>query len=101
VAGAVLARGVNLNDFLTPSVDHQSMSRADLEQVREWAVAKLSGQQEVCGDGHQYIKLRQTVDAILGRVDSAMPHSDSSLRSASRRKTHLRLAWSNDSPELF
>jgi hypothetical protein len=81
---------VNLNDFLTPSVNHQSMSRADLEQVREWAVAKLSGQQEVCGGGHQYIKLRQTVDAILGGVDSAIPHSEnSSLRSASRRKMRI------------
>jgi hypothetical protein len=77
------------------------MSRADLERVREWATTKLSGGQELLGAAHKYIKLRETVDAILARMNSAMPQSDSSLRNAPRRKTHLRLVWSNDSRDAL
>jgi hypothetical protein len=43
------------------------MSRPDLERVREWATAKLSGGQTF-GAGHPYLKVRESVDAILARI---------------------------------
>jgi len=72
------------------------MSRADLDRVREWATAKLSGGQTF-GAGHPYFKVRESVDAILARMNSGMPSLDGSLRNADDRKTHVVLAWSDDS----
>jgi hypothetical protein len=54
------------------------MSRVDLECIREWATAKLSGRQELPGAGCQYERLRETLDAILTKMDSAVPQSDNS-----------------------
>jgi hypothetical protein len=44
------------------------MSRKDLERVREWANAKLSGGQQYQRAEHPYMKLSETVDAILAKM---------------------------------
>jgi hypothetical protein len=69
------------------------MSRVDLESIREWATAKLSGRQELQGAGSQYERLRETLDAILTKMDSAVPQSDNSPCGSPSRKAHLRLEW--------
>jgi hypothetical protein len=76
------------------------MSRADLERVREWATAKLSSDQEPIADGHLYIMVRKSVDAILDRMNSGRPLLVGSLREAPDQKTYLALAWSNDSRDI-
>jgi hypothetical protein len=85
-----------LNDVLILFINHQPMSRADLEQVRKWAIAKLSRHHEISADAHQYLKLRETVDAILTRVTFVTPQSNTSLQNPPRQRSKLRLAWSND-----
>ena len=45
------------------------MSRIDLERVREWANAKLSGGRQCQRAEHPYMKLSETVDAILAKRD--------------------------------
>jgi hypothetical protein len=83
-------------DFLSQLVDHQPMSRADLERIREWAIDKLAG--SPFGAGHpDLIRVRESADAILARMNSGMPSLESSLRKTPDRKTHLVLAWSKDS----
>jgi hypothetical protein len=69
------------------------MSRVDLECIREWATAKLLGFHELQGAGRQYERLRETLDAILTRMDSVVPQSDNSPCDSPRRKAHRRLAW--------
>jgi hypothetical protein len=72
------------------------MSRIDLERIREWADAKLSGQQKA-GTEPEYLKLYETVDAILTRRASVTASLVSSLRPAPRRNTHLQLIWPSKS----
>jgi hypothetical protein len=60
---------VGIKGFLTPPLNHQSMSRVDLERVREWANAKLFGGQQCQRAEHPYMKLSETVDAILAKMD--------------------------------
>jgi hypothetical protein len=69
------------------------MSRVDLERIHEWVTAKLSGRQELNGAGRQYERLRETVDAILTKMDPVVPQSDNSLCDSPGRKAHLRLVW--------
>ena len=72
------------------------MSRVDLETIREWATIKLSSSEEPLGAESAYLRLRETVDAILAGTDSAMPQSDGLLRYVPPRKAPLRLVWSTD-----
>lgn len=55
------------------------MSRPDLDRVREWAASKLSACQEPLSAGHPYIKLLESVDAVVTRMNSGMPPWDGSL----------------------
>jgi hypothetical protein len=74
------------------------MSRIDLERVREWANAKLSGSKASPRAEHQYLKLRETVDALLAKVDCPRCQSAIVPPETPYRKAHLRLVWSRDSP---
>jgi hypothetical protein len=76
------------------------MSRIDLERVRDWATAKLSSGNGPLDAGHPYITLRESVDAILAGMNPGKPPSDDILRDAPGRRTHLVLAWSNDSRSI-
>ncbi len=72
------------------------MSRIDLERIRDWANAKLSAVQETQHTVHQYMKLRQTAESILAKMDAV--GSEISLGSTSRpaREARLRLVWSKN-----
>ena len=64
---------------------YQNMSRIDLERIREWADGKLSGRQKARAE-QDYLKLCETVDAILGRRACVTASLVNSLRHAPRRK---------------
>ncbi len=62
--------------------------RTELEQVRDWAKAKLQGGSEPPWAWYQYMKLVETVTAILDGMDATREHSPQSEPSPG---THLRL----------
>ena len=64
------------------------MSRPDLYRVREWAASKLSACQEPLSAGHPYIKLLDSVDAVIAKMNSDMPPWDGSLRLIEKLNTH-------------
>lgn len=72
------------------------MSRADLDRVREWATKKLAACQEPLNAGHQYMKLLQSLDNVLAKIDSGRPPWDRSLRPM-ETATLNKSAWSKDS----
>ena len=47
--------------------------RADLERIREWAGDKIGAGNEPPWAWYQYMKLRETLDAILGGMDAVSP----------------------------
>ena len=68
--------------------------KAELEKVREWADAKLSTGAEPPWAWYQYMKLRETLDAILQGM--ATTTTESSLQSAEHPGAHLLLVGSTD-----
>jgi hypothetical protein len=79
------------------SVNHRLMSRIDLERIRDWAAAKLSGCQEAQRTVHHYMKLRETADGILARMDAAK--SELLAPPTPTQEAHLRLVWSKNHRE--
>jgi hypothetical protein len=67
------------------------MTRSELQRVRDWADSKIATGEEPPWAWYQYMKLRETMDAILAGMDATMPQTESSPREASRRETHLRV----------
>jgi len=63
--------------------------REELEQVREWANAKIASGQEPPWAWFQYMKLRESLDGILAGMDSVT--TESLQQSAPHSGTHLRL----------
>ncbi len=72
-------------------LDHM---QSELQKVREWADAKIASGEEPPWAWFQYMKLRETLDAILTGIDSTT--TESSLQSAVHQETHLRLVASTD-----
>jgi len=68
---------------------------AELERIRAWAKEKLQGGNEPPWSWYQYMKLVETVDAILAGM-AATVTMDSSQRSDERADVHLRLVGSTD-----
>jgi hypothetical protein len=73
------------------------MNREQLEQVRMWADDKLATGEAPPWAWYQYMKLRETLDAILSGMDAAKPQD--SPGSAPRSEKHLRLVESTGSQE--
>jgi hypothetical protein len=73
------------------------VSRADLEPVREWATTRPSGGQTV-GAGHPHLKVRESLDAILARMNYGMAPSGGSFIDAQLIE-NVVLAWSDGSPD--
>ena len=73
--------------------------RSELERVREWANAKIASGSEPPWAWYQYMKLRETLDAILGGMD-AVTTTASSQRSASHPGGLLRLVGSNSRQDI-
>lgn len=67
------------------------MEKADLHRVREWALAKLSTGDEPPWAWYQYMKLRETLDAIIDGMDAVTPQTVNSPQEGPRSGTHLRL----------
>jgi hypothetical protein len=67
------------------------MTRAELERVREWALQKLTTGEEPPWAWYQYMKFRETRDAILAGMNAVTPQTESSPQEAPRRGTRLRL----------
>lgn len=77
------------------------MTREELEKVREWADERLATGAEPPWAWYQYMKLRETLDAILAGMAVTRP-KESSPQSEQRSETHLRLvaeATSRDSAQ--
>jgi len=70
------------------------MNRTELERVRQWADEKLATGAEPPWAWFQYMKLRETLDAILAGM--AATTMESSQRSETRRGARLRLVASID-----
>jgi hypothetical protein len=70
---------------------NHTMTRVELEHVREWAIGKLATGEEPPWAWYQYMKLRETLDALLAGMDAVMPQTESSPREVPRQGKHLRL----------
>jgi hypothetical protein len=66
-----------------------TMIKEQLESVRVWANDKLATGQEPPWAWYQYMKLRETLDAILAGMSATTPLG--SPESGVRQGTHLRL----------
>ena len=75
------------------------MTRAELERVREWALQKIATGEEPPWAWYQYMKLRETMDAILAGMDTVTPQTENSPQEAPRRGTRLRLVEATCSPD--
>ena len=64
--------------------------RDELEQVRDWADAKIASGQEPPWAWFQYMKLREAADGILAGMD-AVTTTVSSQQSVPHQETQLRL----------
>lgn len=73
------------------------MTREELENARAWADEKLATGQEPPWAWYQYMKLRETLDAILAGQDAITPLG--SPESGVRPETRLRLVACSDQPE--
>ena len=63
------------------------MTRDQLQRVRDWADGKLASGEEPPWAWHQYMKLRESIDAILAATGHTLPQAESS----PRREPPLRL----------
>lgn len=71
--------------------------RAELERVLTWANAKLAAGQEPPWAWYQYMKLRETLEAILAGMEATtMEHSPQLGRPQGK---YLRLVDSTDPPD--
>jgi hypothetical protein len=81
--------------------ENGTMTRADLERVRDWTQEQLTTGDQPPWAWFQYMKLRETLDAILAGMDATVPldelTKERSQRSAPRPGTHLRLVADTDS----
>jgi hypothetical protein len=75
------------------------IGQGDLERVRAWAQAKLATGEEPPWAWYQYMKLRETLDAILGGMEAVKPQMENSPREAQRPERHLRLVGAMSSPD--
>ena len=77
-----------------PPVSFDQGIRKQLEQVREWANAKIVAGQEPPWAWFQYMKLREVLDGILAGMDSVT--TEHLQQSAAHSETHLRLVANTD-----
>ena len=71
--------------------------RDELERVREWAQDKLQGGSEPPWAWYQYMKLVETVAAILDGMDATKENSP---QSELPQDAHLRLVDSMNQPDI-
>jgi hypothetical protein len=64
--------------------------REELERIREWADAKIQGGSEPPWAWYQYMKLIETIDAILAGAATTVTLADSQ-QAGEQEETHLQL----------
>lgn len=74
--------------------------RADLERIREWAGDKIGAGDEPPWAWYQYMKLRETIDAILGGMGVVVTTPANSPQSEQPQGSGLRLAACNDPQDI-
>lgn len=86
--------------------DIHHIDLASLKKVREWAQDKLRTGNEPPWAWYQYMKLRETLDAIIEGMEATVylddmetPTKASSRRSDQRPEKHLRLVADIDQPD--
>jgi len=67
------------------------MTRAELQRVLDWANDKLATRAEPPWAWYQYMKLRETLEAILAGLDTTSPQTESSPQSEAPSAGGLRL----------
>ena len=72
--------------------------RGELEKVLEWASEKLAAGQEPPWAWYQYMKLCETLEAILAGMDATT--TESSQQSAQHSEKHLQLVDSTDAQDI-
>jgi hypothetical protein len=87
---------VNVSTTMNEQVSQ--MTKAELERVREWALAKLATGEEPPWAWYQYMKLRETLDAILLGMDAVTQQTESSPPAGPHRGRRLRLVGATDWP---
>lgn len=75
------------------------MTKAELQRVLDWTNEKLATGEEPPWAWYQYMKLRETLEAILLGMEASMPQTESSPPSEPHSGTHLRLVGSTDWPD--
>src|SRR5262249_13684095 len=75
------------------------MTRTELERVLNWANDKLAAGAEPPWAWYQYMKLRETLQAILAGIQAASPRTESSPQSEPLSAGGLRLVVSNAQPD--
>jgi hypothetical protein len=75
------------------------MQTAQLQSVRDWANEKAQGGQEPPWAWFQYMKLVETLDAILAGMASTVTTTEDLPELVARPATHLRLAACNGSQD--
>lgn len=75
------------------------MKREQLSEVRAWADAKIATGAEPPWAWYQYMKLRETLDAILDGLEASTPQTESSPQSAANPERRLRLVGAKGSPD--
>jgi hypothetical protein len=73
----------------------EAMTREQLEQVREWAIERLTTGNEPPWSWYQLMKLREALEAILAGTAATQPMAGSQ-ESAPRSGTCLRLVGGAD-----
>ena len=69
------------------------MTRAELEQMRKWVDDKLAGGSEPPWAWYQYMKLRETIDAIIAGMDATAP-----IGTGARQRPHLSVIGDDVKP---
>lgn len=72
------------------------MTKAELERVRAWTQAKLATGEEPPWAWYQYMKLRETLDAILAGMEAVTLQTESSPPAAQHPGMRLRLVAATD-----
>ena len=73
--------------------------REELQKVRDWADDKIAAGHEPPWAWYQYMKLRETLEAILAGLDTTSPQTESSPQSEAPSAGGLRLVVSNAQPD--
>ncbi len=74
------------------------IERSDLEKIRAWADAKIATGAEPPWSWYQYMKLRETLDAILAGLAAVKPQD--SPQSAPHPESGLRLVASKSQQDI-